>query len=218
MLRDCDGGEIRDWPSPEVRRRLEALDRDAPVQVPLEPKAGYLHAIESEDGKSEKAGDRMAKCLGMADLTDRERKVLALIAYFDGRGGAFPSQQRIGEMAAMPRPTVNEVMQRLRAKGRLRWQRKHGNSRGSNLYTVAYGAPFQCQSNSDTGESSPVSGFHGSRCQGNPDTNPEPRRASREVSKGKQHGDLCEGEPCRFATFTEPEATCPRCGWQRPIE
>ena len=28
--------------------------------------------------------------------------------------------------------------------------------------------------------------------------------------------DLCEGEPCEFATFTEPGDSCPRCQWRRP--
>ena len=74
----------------------EAVSRENPEerQIPLNPGAGYLHAVEGE--KPSRSGDRMARCLSMTDLTPSERMVLARIAHYDGPGGAFPSHERIG--------------------------------------------------------------------------------------------------------------------------
>ena len=202
-----------------------------PLQVPFEPGAGFVADVTDEEHqrwlesldrptKPDHTGDRMAACLGMPGLTDRERKLLALVAYFDGDGGAWPSQARLAEMAAIPRPTVNEVLHKLRAKGRLRWRRRHGSERATNVYEVAYLKPFQCQDLPDTGEQVPMSGFGGRECQDSPDTNLEPGRASREVTKGTidRSPDLCRGRrgECERGRFVGPGAECLRCGWRRP--
>ena len=109
----------------------------------------------------------MALCFSMNDLTFRERVLLAAIAYYDGRGGAFPSQARIAEMVGMPRQTVNQIMHALKKKRRLRWKRGHGMTRLANSYEIAYTGAFQCQGKPDNGKNEPMSVNDLFQCQEN---------------------------------------------------
>ena len=83
--------------------------------------------------------ERMMACFRMADLTPREQIVLAIIAYHDGDGGAWPSLAKLASQAKIARSTVADVVRSLRAKGRIRVTR----GRTTNRYTVAYDAPFE---------------------------------------------------------------------------
>ena len=197
------------------------------IQIPLPPNAGFVSEVTHQEHDdwlasldqptrpappASKVGDRVIKCLGMADLTYRERLVLAVIAYHDGEGGAYPSQARIAEMVGIPRPTVSEVVQCLNRKGRLNWRRGHGYMRRANFYVISYGEPYHCQGNPDNGRNEPMSGKSGFQCQGNPDTN---RNEPEGASRGREREDLCEGNPCRHAVFVESGESCRRCGWRR---
>ena len=121
----------------------EAVSRENPEerQIPLNPGAGYLHAIEGE--KPSRSGDRMARCLSMTDLTPSERMVLARIAHYDGPGGAFPSHERIGAEIGRKRRQVVNILQSIRRKGRVRWKRMRA-PRAPNRYEIAYAEPFKC--------------------------------------------------------------------------
>ena len=83
----------------------------------------------------DKPADRMLACLGMPDLTPTEAKVLAAIAYRDGAGGAWPSDDWIAKVANLPdRPAAQKVRKALRGKGRLFWTR----GQHTNRYTIYY--------------------------------------------------------------------------------
>ena len=71
----------------------------------------------------------MLSVLGMRDLTHREARVLACIAYHDGPGGAFPSLDTLAEEAGMLRGRVAETIAALGRKGRL--VRNPGKGRGA---------------------------------------------------------------------------------------
>ena len=87
----------------------------------------------------------MLACLSMRDLTHREARVLACVAYHDGPGGAFPSLERIAEEAGMLRGRVVETLATLRRKGRLKSTPGKGKGRGKgrepSRYEVNYGDP-----------------------------------------------------------------------------
>ena len=92
----------------------------------------------------------MLRALTRPGLTWRERVVLAMLAYHDGRGGAWPSLQRIADLLGKPRWAVAETIEILRGKNRLRWRRGRHTSR----YRIAYIEPFepdsQCREIPDT--------------------------------------------------------------------
>ena len=94
------------------------------AQLPLGP---FLALVEG--AKPGKVGERMARCLGMGDLTPSERMVLARIAHYDGPGGAFPSHERIGADLGRSRRQVIRILASIRRKGRVRWERMHGEAR-----------------------------------------------------------------------------------------
>ena len=84
--------------------------------------------------------ERMLACLSKPGLTGREARVLAVLAYHDGRGGCWPSDDTIARGAGVgPRSSVAKARQGLRRKGWLRWT--HGQH--VNRYEIAYGAPFE---------------------------------------------------------------------------
>ena len=56
-------------------------------------------------------------CLRMEGLTAREKVVLAVIAFHDGSGSAWPSYQRIADEAKCSRSVVGEAIRELRAQG-----------------------------------------------------------------------------------------------------
>ena len=205
MLRDCDGREIRDWPSPEVRRRLAALDRERPTQVPLEPKAGFLAVVEG--AKPDKVGERMAACLAKADRTWRERVMLAVVAYHDGDGGAFPSQERLADMLDMRVSRVNEAIRDLGAKGPLQWEARHGSARAPNLYKITCGEPFESGGRiprrAESGERIPLSAKTASHLPQNAEPNRNNRgAASRQGHQEENSTDLCDPPgDCRIAAF-----------------
>ena len=88
--------------------------------------------------KPAKPHERMLVCLGMEGLTQTERIVLAVIAYHDGNGGAWPKAQTIGDLARISRSRAFAVLKELGRKGRV--VRKQW--RGANRYRIAYCAPF----------------------------------------------------------------------------
>ena len=105
-------------------------------QLPLGP---FLAVVEGE--KPEKVGDRMLAVQRMDDLTYGERSVLTVIAWHDGRGGAFPGQDEIARILGTRPSRVNEMLRSARRKGRIRWRKRHGSARAPNLYEVAYQIP-----------------------------------------------------------------------------
>ena len=79
--------------------------------------------------------NRMLEIQGMTDISHGERTVLTVIAYHDGKGGAWPSIETIRKLSGdMCERTAKGHMRELRAKGRLSW--KHGKT--TNLYTIHY--------------------------------------------------------------------------------
>ena len=56
-------------------------------------------ASDDAERKPAQAGDRMVTVMRMRGLTAQERLVLAAITYHDGRGGAFPTIAKIGDLA-----------------------------------------------------------------------------------------------------------------------
>ena len=84
-------------------------------------------------------GDRMLAVNSMPGLTPSERAVLMAIAYHDGPGSAWPSDERIAANSPLRwRGSVFEARKGLKKKGRLAW--KPGKHR--NVYEIAYGKPF----------------------------------------------------------------------------
>ena len=88
----------------------------------------------------DKPGDRMLCCLGMPDLKRNpgDQKVLACIAYHDGKGnasGCFPSVKRIASLLSISERTVHKSLRRLCKSGRLKITRRQ---RQSNLYEIDY--------------------------------------------------------------------------------
>ena len=115
-------------------------------------------------------GDRMLACLGMTDLTPSEAKVLAVIAWHDGNGKAWPSIERIAALAGgMRRSTACGHRDELRRKGRLSWRKGQLGS----IYTVHYGDSFHRQEIPDDGSGRagiPSSGNSDSRRQEIPES------------------------------------------------
>ena len=120
-----------------------------------------------------KPGDRMLACLAIPGLTYRERVVLAALAYHDGPGGAYPSLQTLADECGMPRSRASETVGALCDKGRLIRQRW----RTTNRYRVVFDCPenpyseAHCTENPDSENRASLSGFPGSDCPENPDTN-----------------------------------------------
>ena len=218
--------------------RVEGTSDRPPEQVPLPPAAGFLGVVkgEPEGTKPDKTGDRMAACLGMADLTWRERCVLARIAHYDGAGGAWPSQERLAADLGMRLSRVNETIQNLGAKGRLRWEAHHGSARAPNEYTVAYREPFESggriPQKAESGEQFPLSAKTAPNVPRKAEWNRKEPRAPRSASNKEAGPDLCEfataaprrgsggDRPavCRHALGVEVGAKCLRCGWHRDAE
>ena len=114
-------------------------------------------------------------CFRMADLSPREQIILAILAYYDGAGGAWPSLAKLASQAKIARSTVADVVKSLRHKGRL-WVT---GSRTTNRYTVAYHAPFDppqktvrekvtVRRNQSVSKESTVSGNPAQSVSGNP--------------------------------------------------
>ena len=99
----------------------------------------------------DKPADRMLRCLSLPGLTGNEARVLAALAYHDGPGGCFPSDDLIVQESGLRyRGSVFKARQSLKEKRRLRWV--HG--RHVNEYEIAYGeaGEFDCPGNPDTEE------------------------------------------------------------------
>ena len=111
-------------------------------------------------------GERMLACLSKPGLTGREARVLAALAYHDGRGGCWPSDDTIARGAGVGhRSAVVEARKGLHRKGWLRWKR----GQHVNRYEIAYGEPFAFNVPVEDGALSgkhdsggPVSGKHDS--------------------------------------------------------
>ena len=73
----------------------------------------------------------------MIDLTHAERTILSLIAWHDGKNGAYPTGIRIAALAGMSRARAFAIIASIERKGRLRRQK----TRGANRYYIAYKAP-----------------------------------------------------------------------------
>ena len=111
--------------------------------------------------------DRMLSTYGMTDLSPREQIVLSIIAYHDGRGGAWPSLASIARVIAKKRSTVADVVKSLELKGRIRKTR----GQTTNRYTVAYDEPFSVREKQTVRNVSDCQGDPNTHCQGLPDTN-----------------------------------------------
>ena len=199
-------------------------------QIPLPPAAGFVAVVEG--AKPERVGERMMACLGMSDLTYRERCVLAAFASFDGPGGCWPAEATIADMLGVCRQRVAEAKEALRRKGRLAWKRGHGSGRLSCAYRLAYDRPFQSPENPDIGKAFQSPGFQDIDCPGFQDMNKKEPRASRSASNKEAGPDLCRyataaprrgsgsARPatCRHALGVEVGEKCLRCGWHREAE
>ena len=104
----------------------------------MEPSIGH-------NSGARRPGERMILCLSAPGLTDRESRVLAIIAYHDGPGGAWPSQKAIGERCGKSRSNVANIIKRLRVKG---WLSTETKGRGVR-YTVHYRQVTQCDTSPD---------------------------------------------------------------------
>ena len=71
----------------------------------------------NDSAKPPTVHDRMLACFRMADLTPREQIILAIIASFDGHGGAYPSLQTIADMAGISRNRASATVTALHEKG-----------------------------------------------------------------------------------------------------
>ena len=82
----------------------------------------------------------MMACLKAPGLTPTERIALAVLAYHDGPGGSYISDETLGREAGIKhRSSVRKARNELRKKGWLWWKRgKH-----TNRYELAYGRPFE---------------------------------------------------------------------------
>ena len=177
-----------------IRRRCRGES-----QAPLGP---LLQVVGG--AKPDKPGDRMLAVQRMDDLTYGERSVLTVIAWHDGRGGAFPGQDEIARILGTRPSRVNSLLQSARRKGRIRWRRRHGIA-GSNLYEVVYQIPLFPEFEED----GPNSGFSRSQIPVFPEGN---RKNPERTFSGE---DLCTAERCE-GRFVEADDSCRRCGWQRP--
>ena len=113
--------------------------------------------------------DRMMACFRMADLHPREQIILAIIAFHDGPGGAWPSLAKLAGEAKIARSTVADVVKSLKRKGRILVTR----GRSTNRYRVAYFEPFTVRENQTVRNVSDCQGDPNRQCQGVPDTNLE---------------------------------------------
>ena len=76
-----------------------------------------------------KPHERMLRCLGMAGLTPAERNVLAVIASFDGPGGAYPSHARIASVLNQSERVVRRLIASARDKRALTTIKRQRTSR-----------------------------------------------------------------------------------------
>ena len=199
------------------RERKESTSASSPVQMPMDPRAGFLVPIDG--AKPDKPGERMRTCLVMHDLTYRERVVLAEIAWHDGRRGAFPSQESLGVALGLQPSRVSETLKMLRAKGRLRWRRRHGHRRLASAYSIAYGKPDQFPEKPEIGKGEPISGKTEVQSPVFQENNLEltgAPRSGNEQGRDRDHPDVCHPSAarCRFKPF--PGGCCKACGWERP--
>lgn len=158
-------------------------------------------------------GDRMLRVLGMRDLTHREARVLACIAFHDGPpDGACPSLDRIADECGMLRGRVAETIAALCRSGRLvrvpGKGRGRGQGRKSNRYHVIYSDP-------ETRDGVTALQRPGNRAlqrPGNPGR--EPEGAGRRGSEGEM--DLDPLWKCRAgggcSWIGSDRETCPLCG------
>ena len=130
---------------------------------------------------------RMLACLSKPGLTGRERAVLAVLAYHDGRGGCWPSDDTIARGAGVRhRSAVVEARKGLQRKGWLRWT--HGQH--VNRYEIAYGEPFAFGSHRpgdvavEDGGNGPLSGERDTAGGGN-----GPLSGERDTAGGASTGD-----------------------------
>ena len=146
----------------------------------------------------------------MADLTFKERAVLAAIAFYDGPGGAWPADETLArELGIKHRTDVATVRSALKKKGRLSWT----GGKTTNRYTVHYDCPKnadtvnrpQCPKKANTDAGASVSAFCAPHCLENADMNRnEPEGLSGEET-------VC---PCGL-TLHAAASTCPGCGLER---
>ena len=140
-------------------------------------------------GDFSKPANRMLWVLGMRDLSHREARVLACIAFHDGPRGAWPSLERIASEAGMLRGRVVEAIAALCGKGRL--VRVHG--RHSNQYRVVYGDPVTGPETRASEGDSHWPGNRGSHWPGNPGGEQEERGAR--IQRWRVgHGPACSAE------------------------
>ena len=131
-----------------------------------------VDAKQTKTGGRDRPAERMARAIGTPGLTWRERTILAMIAYYDGDGGAWPSMARLAADTGTNRQRVAETIKALAGKGWLTV--RHG--RHANRYIVRY----HCTENPDTdihcpekadSETRSLSGKNASHCPEKADTN-----------------------------------------------
>ena len=147
--------------------------------------------------------------------------MLAVIAYHDGTGGAWPSDELIAlESGVRFRGSVVAARNGLRAKGRLRWT----HARHTNIYEIAYREPHEfdshCPGNPDTDSHCPGKpDTDHSHCPGNPTltvretrTRTRSNRGEALAGEGKGRRASCrEGEACGFRLRPDDDR-CMLCG------
>ena len=84
------------------------------------------------DDKTQPPGTRMMRALGTANLTWRERCVLAAIAFHAGPGGAYPSMETLARECGCKRGRIAETISALIEKRVLAKRR----GRTTNFYSV----------------------------------------------------------------------------------
>ena len=158
----------------------------------------------------DKPADRMMAALGCPGLTGNEARVLAVIAYHDGEGGAWPSYERITGLLTLRRSAVGAALKGLREKGVLTVSHERRGRSTVNVYRIHRPENVDGERHRPSfpdGEAVSPSGKLDFHRPGNPDTNwKEQEGLSKEES-------LC---PCGL-TLTVATSTCPACGLERPL-
>ena len=138
------------------------------------PRSATRTEMSISKGDGTRPTDWMLSIYGMSDLSPREQIVLSIIAWHDGRGGAWPSLASIAGVIKKARSTVADVVKSLELKGRIRKTR----GRTTNRYTVAYDEPFTVRENQPVSNVSDRQGDPNTHCLGVPDTNKSYRGAA----------------------------------------
>ena len=88
----------------------------------------------SEGVNQNRPGERMYEVIRASGLTPMERLTVAALAYFDGKGQAWPSLQTLADHLGITRYAAHNHLKGAKTKRFITWQ--HGQA--TNIYTIFY--------------------------------------------------------------------------------